>query len=222
MPVSAPSLRRHEVREIDRRAIEEFGIPGVVLMENAGRGAVDLMLGWEGPVVVCCGKGNNGGDGFVIARRLDGLGRDVRVLLFARPEDVTEDAAVNLAILERAGIPIRIVGVDFAPNDVATELAGAGVVVDCLLGTGVKGELRNPFPSVIEAINATEARVLAVDLPSGLDCDTGESLGLVVRADVTATFVARKAGFENPAAAAFLGRVEVVDIGVPRCLLEGR
>src|SRR5439155_1097463 len=103
-------LTRNEVREIDRRAIEEFGVPGVVLMENAGRGAAEVLLslGVSGPVVICCGKGNNGGDGFVIARHLDNCGVGVRVLLFARPDELTGDAAVNFRIIERSGLPIVI------------------------------------------------------------------------------------------------------------------
>src|SRR5882757_2412052 len=99
-------LTRAEVRELDRRAIEEFGVPGVVLMENAGRGAAEVLrsLGTPGPVVICCGKGNNGGDGFVIARHLDNTGVAVSVWLFARPEELTGDAAVNYHIIERSNL----------------------------------------------------------------------------------------------------------------------
>src|SRR5215472_571114 len=98
-------LSRDEVRELDRRAIEEYGVPGVVLMENAGRGTAELLrsLGVRGPVVICCGKGNNGGDGFVMARHLDNAGVAVRLLLFADPDRLTGDAAVNYRILARAG-----------------------------------------------------------------------------------------------------------------------
>src|SRR5580704_13369213 len=100
-------LTRAQVREVDRRAITEFGVPGIVLMENAGRGAAELLisLGVQGSVAICCGKGNNGGDGLVIARHLDNRGIAVRVLLFAGPEELTGDAAVNVRIVERAGLP---------------------------------------------------------------------------------------------------------------------
>src|SRR5436190_3515006 len=103
-------LSREEVRELDRRAIEEFGVPGVVLMENAGRGAAEMLvgLGCRGPVVICCGKGNNGGDGFVIARHLDNHNIAVRVLLFAKAHELTGDAAVNYQIIERSGIPLTV------------------------------------------------------------------------------------------------------------------
>src|SRR5207302_5011864 len=132
---------RAEVREIDRRAIEEFGVPGVVLMENAGRGAagVLLSLGIGGPVLICCGKGNNGGDGFVIARHLDNRGVGVRVLLFARPEELTGDAAINFRIIERSGLPIVI---QPDPAALAGELAPTAWVVDALFGTGLTGGVR--------------------------------------------------------------------------------
>jgi NAD(P)H-hydrate epimerase len=216
-------LGREEVRTIDRRAIEEFGVPGIVLMENAGRGAAEVLrtLGATGPVAICCGKGNNGGDGYVIARHLDNAGVPVRVLLFCRPEELTGDAATAYQIIARSGLAI----VDFAgqPLDDATlrrELA-ADWVVDALFGTGLSGPVRSPFDRVIVAINAGSARVLAVDIPSGLDCETGVPLGTAVRAHHTVTFVARKKGFANPAAGEWLGQVHVVGIGAPRVLVGG-
>lgn len=216
------SLSRDAVREIDRRAIEDFGIPGLLLMENAGRGIADLVLELapdrDATVVVCCGKGNNGGDGFVVARRLDGLGRDVRVLLFASPNELGGDAAFNHGILERTEVRVRVLGEHFELEGLGTELAGAEVIVDALLGTGTRGSIRAPFDAVIEAINAAPVRRLAVDLPSGLDCDSGEPLGPTVRADVTATMAARKLGFDNPSAAPYVGHVEVVDLGIPRAV----
>jgi NAD(P)H-hydrate epimerase len=216
-------LSREEVRALDRRAIEEFGVPGVVLMENAGRGAAELLIsiGIHGPVVVCCGKGNNGGDGFVIARHLDNRGISVRVLLFARPEDLTGDAAINYQIIARAGLPISIHAAN-PVDDTAMrgELSAAEWVVDALFGTGLTGPVRKPFDQIIAAINESPARVLAVDIPSGLDCDTGKPLGPTVRADLTATFAALKAGFTNPEAKQWTGHVQVVDIGAPRTLVE--
>ncbi len=210
-------LTRQQVRDVDRRAIEEMGVPGVVLMENAGRGAAELLraLGIHGRVVVCCGKGNNGGDGFVIARHLDILRMPVRVLLFALPEELTGDAAVNYRIIERAGLAI-----DVQPGDELPRLlAVAEWVVDALFGTGLTGPLRPPFDRVVEAINASPARVLAVDIPSGLDADSGQPLGPTVRAHHTATFVAPKKGFAEPAARPWVGQVHVLGIGAPRCLL---
>ena len=229
MPASSHppgSLTREDVRDLDRRAIEEFGLPGVVLMENAGRGAAELLARlWpgDGPVVIVCGRGNNGGDGFVIARHIDLLGRPVRVLLAAEPTSITGDAATMHAAVIRSGIPT----VPLATADATAwsdHLAGAAVVVDALLGTGATGAPRNAVATAIECIAAwrtgiPSGRVLAVDLPSGLDCDTGFVAGACVTADATATFVAHKRGFSAPGAAAFTGTVHVVGIGAPRKLL---
>lgn len=219
------SLSRAEVREVDRRAIEDYGVPGVVLMENAGAGTARLLesLGVGGPVAVACGKGNNGGDGFVIARHLDLAGHAVRLLLACRPEEVRGDAAVNLRIAERSGLTIEcLADGDQAAWEVA--VAGADWIVDALLGTGASGTPMGAIAAAIGAINAGRARggtrVLAVDLPSGLDCDTGTAAGACVRADATATFVARKRGFDAAGAAAFTGDVHVIGIGAPRAVLE--
>jgi NAD(P)H-hydrate epimerase len=216
-------LSRDEVRAIDRRAIEEFGVPGVVLMENAGRGAAEVLvsLGVSGLVTICCGKGNNGGDGFVIARHLDNRGLQVRVLLFAKPDDLTGDAAINYQIIAKSGLSIAVhAGPTVDEAELARELSGSAWIVDALFGTGLTGSVRSPLDRVIAAINASGARVLAVDIPSGLDCDTGQPLGATVRADHTVTFVALKKGFANPAAKEWLGQVHVVDIGAPRLLLR--
>jgi NAD(P)H-hydrate epimerase len=205
-------LTRDEVRAVDRRAIEELGLPGVVLMENAGRGAAQLLLslGVRGPVAICCGKGNNGGDGFVIARHLANHGISVRVLLLARPDELRGDAAIHYQVIHRKKLDIKeLAGVPFDPALLQT----SEWVVDALFGTGLSGPLHAPWDQVIAAINAGPTKVLAVDIPSGLDCDTGEPLGVCVRAQHTVTFVAPKKGFANPAAQQWLGRVHVVHIG---------
>jgi NAD(P)H-hydrate epimerase len=215
-------LSRKEVRDLDRRAIEEYGVPGVVLMENAGRGCADLLqtLGVRGPVVICCGKGNNGGDGFVIARHLDNAQVGVRVLLFASAADLEGDAAIHYRIIAKSGLPIVNWGAgSLASEKLEKELAAAEWIVDALFGTGLSGPVRPPFDQIIAAINASPASVFAVDIPSGLDCDTGQPLGAAVRANHTATFVALKKGFAEPAAREWLGRVHVVPIGIPRALL---
>lgn len=220
------TMSRDEVRDVDRRAIEEFGLPGVVLMENAARGCVDWLieLGISGRVVICAGRGNNGGDGFVIARHLENCGLDVAVLLFADPESLQGDAAINWRVLERAGTPASVIKDTAADDDWRSQVAEADWLIDALLGTGTRGSLREPFPAVIAAINGASGRVFAIDLPSGLDCDTGEPVDaaspLAVKANFTATFVARKQGFENPAAVAFTGEVRVIDIGVPHSMFE--
>eukprot|EP00913_Durusdinium_trenchii_P013428 g12609.t1 len=216
------ALSREEVRSVDRIAIDRFHIPGIVLMENAGRGAAELLmsLGIDGPVVICCGKGNNGGDGFVIARHLEIRGYDVRILLFCDRDELTGDAETNCRIAEAAGTPMRILTGDDIDRQLPNALANCDWIVDALLGTGVQGSVREPFPRVIECINQSAAQVFAVDLPSGLDCDTGVPLGCCVKARHTATFVARKLGFDNAAAGEWTGDVHVIGIGVPPVVLH--
>jgi NAD(P)H-hydrate epimerase len=210
-------LNREQSRQVDRMAVEEYGFSSLVLMENAGRGTADVLcrLGIGGPVVVCCGKGNNAGDGFVIARHLDLRGHAVRVLVWAKPEEFLGDAAVNFHILTKTDVPI-----EFFDKRLEKALDGAAWIVDALLGTGASGEPRPPLDAVIDQLNAAAAPKLAVDLPSGLDCDTGRAARHTIRAAETCTFVAAKPGFFTPEAAAHVGRLHVLDIGVPRKLIE--
>ncbi len=216
-------LTREGARELDCRAMEEYGVPGIVLMENAGRGMAELLLslGTRGPVAVCCGPGNNGGDGFVITRHLDNAAVPVRVLLFGAPERLPGDAAVNYRILSKSGVPLKVHPEGADEGTLTAELDGAEWVVDALFGSGLKGPLRPPFDRVVAAINASRPRVFAVDVPSGLDCDTGKPMGPTVRANHTATVVAPKKGFTEPGAREWLGQVHVVGMGAPRRLLEG-
>ncbi len=219
-----PSLAftREQSRRIDRLAVEEFGFCGLVLMENAGRGVADVLcrLGISGPVAICCGKGNNAGDGFVIARHLDLRGHPVRVLLWAEPEELSGDAAANFSILAKTDVPIEVFGATHDAARLSKLLEGAAWIVDALLGTGARGEPRLPIDAVIDRLNASAAPKLAVDLPSGLDCDTGQPARHTIRATETCTFVAAKAGFSLPAAGQYIGRLHVLDIGVPRKVVE--
>lgn len=213
-------MTRDEVRAFDRDAIERVGLPGAVLMENAGRGCVDLMerLGVGGPVLVACGKGNNGGDGFVIARHLRVRGYECRVALCAKPSELSGEALVMFEALTHCGVPILDVS-GLNAGLVLRELDElsheAAWIVDALLGTGTTGSPRPPYDTLIDWANGESGRRLAVDLPSGLDGDTGEPGSPTIRADHTCTFVAPKVGFTHPAAAEFLGELHVLDIGVP-------
>jgi NAD(P)H-hydrate epimerase len=219
--MSSQSLSRNQVRDVDRRAAEVYKMPTILLMENAGRGAADVLesAGINGLVVICAGKGNNGGDGFVIARHLENRGHKVRVLLFCDPESLAGDARINYEILRAANTPLEAWGTEVDAGRLPKQLRDADWIVDALLGTGTKGEIREPFSTVIRAINHSPAKKLAVDLPSGMDADTGLPLGDCIKADITATFVARKIGFDAPEASNLTGRVHVVEIGVPRCAL---
>lgn len=208
-------LSRGRVREIDRRAIEEFGVPGIVLMENAGRGAAEILIqlnsGRE-PVLILCGKGNNGGDGFVIARHLDNAGIPVTAHLIGSA-GLPPDAETNFRIAKQSAL--------IGDEPVGDRIAAChGWIVDALFGTGLTGPLRAPYDAIVNAINDSKAKVLAVDIPSGLDCDAGKPLGATVRASHTVTFVAPKAGFAAPEAREWIGTVHVVGIGAPRLLLE--
>jgi NAD(P)H-hydrate epimerase len=199
-------LTRAQIRELDRRAIEEFGVPGVVLMENASRGLLEAVrraypdhTGRR--IVIVAGTGNNGGDGFALDRHLFNAGLDCVTVIVGDPASVRGDARA----LREA-------------------LRGAGLIVDALLGTGLSRPVEGVYREAIGAIDAARESgvpVVAVDIPSGLDADTGEPLGAAVRADLTVTFVAPKTGFDSPSAAEYLGRVEVVrEIGIPRQLLD--
>lgn len=216
-------LTRAEVRALDAHAITRIGLPGIALMENAGRAAATRLvtIGIGGPVVVCCGKGNNGGDGSVLARHLDASGFAVRVVLICPDPAIEGDAAVNLGVLRACGIDVHGPDPDLGSATTRSILDRADWVVDGLLGTGAAGVVRDPLRAAIERINALPNRIqrLAIDIPSGLDCDTGAPLGVAVRADHTVTFVAPKVGFSSPVAAEFLGVVHVEDIGMPRSLL---
>ena len=222
IPMSTHYLSRHWSRQIDERAIDKYGMSGLVLMENAGRGCADLLerIGIEGPVVICCGKGNNAGDGFVIARHLELRGHVVKVLLWSDPEQLHGDAARNCQILQRSGTRLVVCRAGNTKSWLQAELTGADWIIDSLLGTGASGSPRPPLDAVIECVNQSPGKKFAVDLPSGLDCDTGLPSDYTFRADHTATFVAPKLGFRAAGAAPFLGTVHVLDIGAPRKLIE--
>ena len=215
-------MSRDEVRAVDAWAIDQIGVPGVVLMENAGRSCAELikdkLAGLDHPrVCLFCGAGNNGGDGYVIARHLLNAGFHVKVILCSERTKIRGDAEVNLDILERLGQPVE--QLDMTAGGLASRirlLAGdADMIVDALFGTGLQGELREPYRSLIDSINALGRPVLAVDIPSGLDCDTGQVLGTAIKAAYTVTFVAVKKGFTaSPNAANYIGELYIASIGV--------
>ncbi len=221
-------LTRDQVRKIDRLAIESYGVPGVILMENAGRACADEALDMLGRaagkrVAVFCGKGNNGGDGFVIARHLSNGGADVHIFLAASAEDVLAsegDAAVNLKIVLNMGIPVTEIHQKGHIHDVAIQAGKTDLLVDALLGTGIKGEVRGLFAPLIKGLNRLETNRIGVDLPSGLDCDEGVPLGCAMRCDRTVTFVGAKRGFENPESVEYTGKVTVADIGLPKKIVD--
>ncbi len=205
-----------EMREIDRAAIEGFGVPGLTLMDRAGRAvaeAASAQCAPSGRIVVVCGGGNNGGDGYVAARLLRGAGRDARVVALAPESQLGPDARAVREQAQRAGVPI-----DEAGELLAFEAGRGDVVVDALLGTGLSRAPEGPYAEAIDRIEAARrrgARVVAVDVPSGLSADTGRPLGPCVRADRTVTFGFLKRGLVLFPGASYAGEVSVADIGIP-------
>jgi NAD(P)H-hydrate epimerase len=224
--------RRHallspaEMGEADRLTITG-GVPGSVLMENAGRAVADTVSRhWSRrPVIVLCGPGNNGGDGFVMARHLDNNGWPVDLHVFARNRHDSTDADVFFDVLYTAGIPFT----QYHPEHVNEQQRTFALkriqrldqwIVDGLFGTGLTRPLSAPYDWLVEIVNDGGLPVLAIDLPSGMDCDTGEPLGPTIRASHTATFVAWKRGFLHPNSKDWTGEVHTIDIGVPRKLID--
>jgi ADP-dependent NAD(P)H-hydrate dehydratase / NAD(P)H-hydrate epimerase len=210
-----------EMRELDRRTIEEFGIPGIVLMENAGRAVVSAIVHKWGPVegkfyCIFCGKGNNGGDGLVIARRLHNMGAKVSVRLFS--EDMKDDAATNLNAARKMGIQINTVTPGLAEE--TSEAAHAEVVIDAIFGTGLSQEIKEPYASVIKMINSKARKVVAVDIPSGVNSDNGRIMGTAVHAHLTVTFGLPKRGLYLFPGAQASGEVKTAEIGIPKSAVD--
>ncbi len=214
-----------EMQTLDRLTIESFGLPGRVLMENAGREAARVLLKHfaaeaRGGVGVAAGRGNNGGDGFVVARCLSQQGYPVRVFLLGTADGLRGDAAANLALLKPLAVPVTEILDEGALRTLAPELERIPVWVDALLGTGLNAEVRGLFRAVIERINGCRRPVLAVDISSGLSADSGQILGAGMRASVTVSFGFAKVGQALFPGVEATGRLEVVDIGIPPHLLE--
>lgn len=203
--------------------MDQLAVPGVILMENAGRQCADIaarMLQSTGGcrATIIAGSGNNGGDGFVVARQLLTRGYLARVILLTDPQRIKGDALVNLRPLEKLGIDVTETH-EATQNElrqiILDAAAESDLLVDAIFGTGLADEVREPFATAIAAINDATRPVLAVDLPSGLDADSGLPLGAAVRATATVSMAAPKIGFENPQASQYLGEIYIADIGVP-------
>jgi NAD(P)H-hydrate epimerase len=213
-------LTRQQVREVDRLATEQYQMPGIVLMENAARGATAVaaaMLRQFGlkSAVILAGGGNNGGDGLAIARHLHNAGYSATVALCTDPDKYGGDALVNWRIVQAMRLPC------FEATFEKVAAVTRALLIDAIFGTGLTQPPRDPFPEIVAAVERSALPVLAVDLPSGLDCDRGEPLSpACIRATRTVTFVAQKAGFANPDSRAFTGRITVASIGCPPELIR--
>jgi ADP-dependent NAD(P)H-hydrate dehydratase / NAD(P)H-hydrate epimerase len=220
-----------EMREVDRLSTERYGIPSLTLMENAGRGVADFLQRrfsnlTQRPIVILCGKGNNGGDGFVAARHLIEAGAKPAVFLFAAPEEIHGDAAANFERLRKILPNLQIVRSAGEWLSMKAPLQTAHIIVDALLGTGVRGPVEGLLAKVIEDVNrrgvpadALQQIVVAVDIPSGLNADTGEFAQSCIGADETVTFTAPKIGMFRGKAELQVGKLVVHDIGSPRQLV---
>ncbi|MDP6635561.1 MAG: NAD(P)H-hydrate epimerase [Phycisphaerae bacterium] len=218
------SLTRDEVRAVDAAAIQGLGIPGLILMENAGRNCADAIeefIGSENErkVAIVAGPGNNGGDGYVIARHLAMRGFEVVTFIICPIEKISGGAEVNLRAISVLRHDIRF-PTSQELSGLSASLGEFDVVIDAVGGTGISGALRGGAAMAVEQINAAGRPVVAVDIPTGLDCDTGRADGPAVRADLTVTFVAPKVGFDVDGAQEFTGKVVVADIGVPAELVR--
>lgn len=216
----------NQVREFDRQTIEEIGIPGIVLMENAGMAATNLFCGdfpdfFPGPVVVLAGKGNNGGDGYVMARHLHNRGWRVVTLVLAERTAIGGDASINLRALLACGGTVQ-----FCPNDRSLDLAleslNARVIIDALFGTGLSSPVRGHHARTIDWINGSGLPVFSVDIPSGIDATSGRVLGRAVRATVTVTFATAKTGQVLLPGCEYTGVLYVADIGIPPSVIESQ
>jgi NAD(P)H-hydrate epimerase len=209
-----------QMKDMDRLTIESFGIPGIVLMENAARGATDSLYRHfpnfrSLKVGVAAGHGNNGGDGFVMARYLASANVSVNVYLLSKRKKVKGDAAVNLKLLDRMNVPVHEVTDVAAFESHQDRMRSCDLWIDAMLGTGLTSDVRGLFKEMITFLDAEKTPVLAVDIPSGLDSDTGKPRGCCVQATVTVTFGLPKIGHVMLPGSEFVGKLEIIDIGIP-------
>ena len=210
----------NEMRRMDRATIESFGIPGRVLMENAGRGATAFFLeavyrDHPGAIGIVAGRGNNGGDGFVMARYLHQKGLPATVFLLSQKNQVKGDAAANLKLLDTMGVPVVEMADASAFESRKSLLRHQHTFIDAILGTGLASDVRGYFRTVIDFINQQERPVFAVDIVSGLNSDTGQVCGVSIRATATATFGFCKVGLLSYPGRTLTGRLKIIDIGIP-------
>src|SRR4051794_5288844 len=219
-------LNAAQMREADRRTIEDVGIPSLVLMENAGRQVVAAMEAIhtdlsERQVAVLCGRGNNGGDGFVVARTLMQRGVDVSVFLLGRVSDVRGDARINLEVLGHLGITVVEISDGQAWELHLSEVSDCTLIVDAIFGTGLNAPLSGLIESVVADVNASGIPVVAIDLPSGLSADSHELIGPCIDAGLTVTLAAPKLPLVLPPAETHAGDIVIADIGIPSEVIDG-
>lgn len=219
-------LNAAQMREADRRTIDEIGIPSLVLMENAGRQVVAAIEAayesrLDGRVAVLCGRGNNGGDGFVVARTLLQRGIDTAVFVIGPVADIRGDARTNLDILGRLGVTVVEINDEQAWDLHFSEIAGCSLIVDAIFGTGLRTAVAGMLETVIADVNAADIPIVSVDLPSGLSADTPHLIGDCIEASLTVTLAALKLPLVLPPGEAYAGDVVIADIGIPHEVIDG-
>src|SRR4051812_44911932 len=219
-------LNAAQMREADRYTIEEIGIPSLVLMENAGRQVVAAIeatyeSALEGRVAVLCGRGNNGGDGFVVARTLLQRGIDTAVFVVGAVMDVRGDARTNLDILGRLGVTVVEINDEQSWELHFSEIAQCSLIVDAIVGIGLKSPLAGMMETVVADVNASDIPIVSIDLPSGLSADTPHLVGDCIDASMTVTLAAPKIPLIVPPGEAHAGDVVIADIGIPYDVIEG-
>ena len=214
-----------QMKNMDRMTIESFGIPGIVLMEAAGRGTVDAFFRHfphvrQMKVGIAAGRGNNGGDGFVIARYLANRQIELAVFLLSKRDRVQGDAAANLRLLDQMGVPVHEVPDVDGFKSHNGQIRQCDIWVDAMLGTGLKSDVRGIFKEMIDFLNTLQKPIMAVDIPSGLDSDSGKPRGCCIKAAVTVTYGLPKIGQVLLPGTEFVGKLEVVDIGIPPAVVD--
>lgn len=216
------SVTAEEMRRLDQKASEDFGIPSLLLMENAGRGIAELIFNLRTArrILILCGKGNNGGDGFVIARHLSNRGLSVKIVLCADPAKLSGDTKINFDIVSKMKIPCTVISDHFEENRLAVDFQNADLIVDALFGVGLNAPLVGLCAKVVTLLNHSGREVLSVDIPSGLHADTGQALGVAVVARMTATLGLPKKGLFAKEGPKHAGKILVIDIGLPKEILQ--
>lgn len=218
-------ITSQKMQEIDKRAIEEFGIPAILLMENAGYQAscvvLDMLSKKKRKKVVCvCGKGNNGGDGFVCARHLINKGIDTDIFLIGDPSKLKKDAKINYNILKKMGKTIRLLKTKKDFYMLKAKFTKTQLLIDAIFGIGLSGQVKELYRKVIDLMNQSKIPILAIDVPSGLDATEGDVLGVCIRASKTVSFALPKTGFFKNQGPLHVGELITVDISIPNKLLR--
>lgn len=206
-----------EMRKLDEAATKRFGIPTLLLMENAGRGIAELAEGVK-TILIVCGSGNNGGDGFVAARHLWNRGHRVYVILMGRQNALKNDAKLNFNILKKMHVPVDVVNA--VDKKIRTRIQRADLIIDAIFGTGLSREIAGNAEAMIELINQSKKRVLSIDMPSGIHSDSGKVMGVAVKANITGTLGVLKCGLVRKPGSVYAGKIKILDISIPRQLMR--